>query len=118
MKKEIISLIRQNLENAKQKHQTTPAGVYVLATENLEYCVVPKGQGINGTEVATYMIDAYIFQSKEFAGFYKDKVKASNGRGTITFIVWDAMAYFSALCNQYRDLLISLEKNVEQKPGE
>lgn len=108
---EILKIIEVNLAEIEEKEKKYNGNGFILATDELDYCIVDNGKGINGTNVAAHLVDPYIFDRRIIALENQKRIKATNGRGEMKFQVWKAPEYWKAVKEQYSEMIKTIKGN-------
>lgn len=110
---EIINLAKSRLTTIENSLAQATPGTYMLASDDFMNCIVQKGKGIKNTNVATYMLEPYIFRSKEIALQNNSHIYAYNGHGKILFIPIEASAYWLKLKQIEEEILNFLQNKIQ-----
>lgn len=77
---------------------------WVVATDDLVYCLVDRDKGLNGSNVSVNLLEPFIFRHREKAIQYSRDVKAYNGAGVpIAWKVFNARDYFTKCVAYYTE---------------
>lgn len=109
---EIIGIVEANIKTVNEKERILRGVGFVLATNPVEFCICENDKGINGTNVATYLAEPYVFPNRQTAEIHKERIKARNGNGEIKFVVWKAPDYWAAVRDDYDEMLRTLKENL------